>query len=144
MTVHSRLGTHRGMRTGDVVVFDLPAEQGGRRYHVLVSEGVQMHVPSWNPPERSGWWYVDLVDVDVAGDVLTLRDRHVDLLVSPDGSRYRIVDLDELAAELRDGRLTSAEAAATLAATQAFLDRHLQGPDSPPGVAPDFPPAGVG
>jgi predicted RNA-binding protein associated with RNAse of E/G family len=91
----------------------------------------------------SGWWYCDLVRVVDEGDVVHVYDDWIDVIVGPGDHPYRVLDLDEFGQGLRDGMLSPAEAAAGLARTQAFLDRHLNRRHGAEQIWPDFPPRSI-
>jgi hypothetical protein len=136
-----------GLRLGDAVAYDWGFRQHGRDYEqrsfVLVDEGFQLSQPPNFPSLQTGWWYCDLVRVAVDGDVLHVDDDWIDVIVGPGDHPYRVLDLDEFGEALRDGVLGPAEAAAGLARTQAFLDRHLNRRHGAEQVWPDFPPESI-
>jgi hypothetical protein len=137
-----------GVRRGSVVAYDWGFRQGGTDYvqrtFVLVDEHLQINQPVVFPPEQLGWWYCDLVALEWAGDgVLHVRDQWIDVIVGPPDHPYRLLDLDDYAAALTDGRLSPAEAADGLARVQRFLDRRLNRRHDTSRTWPDFPPREV-
>ena len=123
----------------------LPAYQvSGRptidRSYVLLDQGVQLARSAVLRPPVDGWWYVDLVDVDVTEAGLVVHDLYIDFLVPPSADRYVVLDLDELGDALRQGQLTVAQCATVLTRTQRFIDRHLRASSGPP---PPFPPESI-
>lgn len=141
-----------GLRVGDVVGYDvriLPQYQvAGRptvdRSYLLLGEGVQVTKPVVFEGAVEGWWYVDLVEVDETADGLVVRDLYVDLLFPPALNRYQVLDLEELGDALTAGKITAAQCADTLTATQQFVHRYLRGPEEGPnGPSATFPPAEV-
>ncbi|MEV0284738.1 MULTISPECIES: hypothetical protein [unclassified Kribbella] len=141
-----------GRRVGDVVAYDariLPQYQvRGRptidRSYLLLDEGIQLTKPAVFEGPVEGWWYVDLVEVELVDGGYAVHDRYVDFLVPPGADRYHVLDLDELADALSAGHITAAECATVLSRTQRFVDRHLRATEKG-SVAPPlhFPPAGV-
>lgn len=115
----------------------LVSDEAGRRYFWLLDEAVQLVY------EPYGWhneWYVDIVDIAEEGDVVTITDRYVDVIVEGMGPTYRMLDLEEAGDALLGGRLTAAELAGALGACQRFLDRYLHrgAPFPPPAIRPLF------
>lgn len=145
------------MRHGNVAAYDFeipvsyrvhgPARR--QRVFLLVDEHIQLNQPLTFFPPRSGWWYVDLVEIDVAGDHLTVVDHWIDVLVPPPGQPYRVIDIDEFADAMHSGQLPAGDAIDGLRRLQAFLDRHLHGSRDDPHRYeprdrwPDFPPAAL-
>jgi predicted RNA-binding protein associated with RNAse of E/G family len=114
---------------------------GPRRYFWLLDDDVQLVY------EPFGWrneWYVDLVSISArpVGDLpcFSVRDEYVDLVIEGMGPTYRILDLDEAGVALSEDRVGAEDLAATLAATQRFLDRHLHrgAPFPPAAILPLF------
>lgn len=141
-----------GRRVGEVVGYDLPIlpryQVAGRptvdRCYLLLREGVQLTKPVVFEGAVEGWWYVDLVEVDETANGLVVRDLYVDFLIPPALDRYQILDLDELADALTAGKITAAQCADTLAATQQFVHRYLRQPaEGPNGPSAPFPPPEV-
>ena len=87
--------------------------------------------------EPWGWkneWYIDVVRIDwQTPESITLHDLLVDIIVEGDGPTYRMIDLDEVARDIRDGTSDPSTLADALETAQRFLDRHLH-------KAKDFPP----
>ena len=110
---------------------------------LLVDEGFLLSQPVGFPPTQRGWWYCDLVDVERDGELISFRDMFVDVIVGPPDHPYRVLDLDEYADAVTDGRLAAAQGADGLRRCQAFLDRHLNRRHEVDRSWPDFPPAGV-
>lgn len=82
-----------------------------REEPVLLDDGVQINQPVLFPRKPQGWWYCDLVSVVDEGQVVHVDDMWIDFIVGPPDHPYRVLDLDEYAEALSDGRLTQAEAA---------------------------------
>ncbi|GAB3913285.1 hypothetical protein GCM10029964_122550 [Kibdelosporangium lantanae] len=114
-----------------------------QRAFLLLDESAQLNQPVVFKPARAGWWYVDLVEIREQGDTIHVVDHYVDIIVGPPGLPYRVLDLHELGEALTRGALTAPQAARALVATQAFVDRHLQGKDHHGPDWPDFPPAAL-
>lgn len=110
-------------RAGDVVFSDEPND---RRYFWLLAASVQLVY------EPFGWhneWYIDLVDIAVhpedGVDHFVVTDLYLDLIVEGMGPVYRMLDLDELGAAMRDGTLPVETGANVLNRAQQFLDRYV-------------------
>ncbi|MER5638550.1 DUF402 domain-containing protein [Kitasatospora sp. NPDC002227] len=137
-----------GIRRGSVIAYDWGFSEGGvehvQRTYLLLDEHLQIDQPVAFPPEQRGWWYCDLVAVDTSGSpVVRTEDRWIDVIVGPPDHPYRLLDLDEYAAALADGRLGAAEAAEGLTRMQHFLDRRLNRRHDTTRTWPDFPPREV-
>jgi hypothetical protein len=141
-----------GRRVGEVAAYDVPilpeyqvpGHPAVDRCYLLLDQGIQLtRTVTFDGPVE-GWWYVDLVDVEITDAGLVVHDLYVDFLVPPGADRYHILDLDELADALSQGRLTIAQCASVLTRTQQFADRHLRA-DPPGSVAPPehFPPESI-
>lgn len=96
-----------GVRAGGVVAFRWGFEHEGRqveqRSFLLLRESSLICQPVGFPPEQTGWWYCDLVDIEDEGEAITVRDLYVDVLVGPPTVPYRLLDLDELAVAVSAG-----------------------------------------
>jgi hypothetical protein len=141
-------GRGAGRRLGQAVAYDWGFEWEGRqreqRSFVLLDDGFQINQPVIFPPERQGWWYCDLVRVVDEGDVVTVDDLWIDIIVGPPDRPYRMLDLHEYAAALDSGALSTADAVDGIVRTQQFLDRRLNRRyDDVDLVWLDFPPADV-
>ncbi len=116
-----------GLRWGGVVAYDWGFEaQGGehvQRSFVLLDDGVQINQPVLFPQQQQGWWYCDLVSVVDDGDIVSVDDMWIDVVVGPPDQPYRVLDLDDYAKALADGRLTLVDAVEGLTRAQRFLDR---------------------
>ena len=114
------------------------------RSYLLLGEGVQLTKPAVFEGAVEGWWYVDLVEIERTDTGLVVHDLYVDFLIPPAVDRYQILDLDELAEALQDGKLTAAQCADVLTTTQRFVDRYLRRPEEGPnGPSAVFPPPEV-
>ena len=165
-------GTHRapdelfgplpGIRLGDVVAYEFelpesfepwPGRSRLERTFVLLDVGVSLADVCWGRHYRpdgqvvegdvSGTWYVDLVSVEQADSRYTFLDLYIDAMVPVDGRHYRMLDLDEFANALAEGRLSMADAVDALRRWQTFLDRYLHVDRFPQGHWSDFPPAAI-
>ncbi|MET9318404.1 DUF402 domain-containing protein [Kribbella sp. NPDC003505] len=137
---------------GEVVAYDVrilpryqvPGRPAVDRSYLLLGEGVQLTKPAVFEGPVEGWWYVDLVEIERADDGLIVHDLYVDFLIPPALDRYQILDLDELGEAVQDGKLTTAQCAGVLTATQRFVDRYLRRPEEGPnGPSAAFPPPDV-
>ncbi|MFC4628353.1 DUF402 domain-containing protein [Promicromonospora alba] len=123
-----------GRRIDDVAAYDvriLPEYQvPGRptidRSYLLLDQGVQLTRPVAFQGPVEGWWYVDLVEVEVTEAGLVVHDLYVDFLVPPGADRYHVLDLDELGDALSQGHITAAQCSTVLSNTQRFIERHLR------------------
>ena len=141
-----------GRRIGDVVAYDvriLPEYQvPGRptvdRSYLLLDQGIQLTRPVVFDGPVEGWWYVDLVEIELTEAGLVVRDLYVDLLIPPRAERYHVLDLDDLADALSRGQITAAQCATVLSRTQRFIDRHLRSTEKGSVDPPQqFPPASI-
>jgi hypothetical protein len=141
-----------GLRFGDALAYDvtvlpqyrLPAGGSVDRCYVLPNEGVQLTQPVTFGGVLAGGWYVDLVEVDDSGPGVVVRDLYVDILIPPQGRRYEILDLDELAEAADAGVVDAPTVSKVLQNTQRFIDRHLRDPQAQlQDPWPDFPPAAI-
>ncbi len=141
-----------GLQRGEVVAYDvqiLPEYQvAGRptvdRSYLLLGEGVQLTKPAVFEGPVEGWWYVDLVEIERTGTGLVVHDLYVDFLIPPAVDRYQILDLDELSDALTAGKITTAQCADVLTATQRFVHRYLRrAEEGPNGPSAEFPPPDV-
>jgi hypothetical protein len=154
-----------GMRSGDVVAyeFELPPRfepWSGRsrleRTFVLLDVGVSFANPCWQratrldgsvvetDPKGRDSWYVDLIDVETLDrEGYIFRDLYIDVIVPTDGRHYRLLDLEEYADAMIEGKLTPIQAADGLRRWQRFLDRYLYSGRWPRPEWADFPPASI-
>jgi Protein of unknown function (DUF402) len=154
-----------GLRDGDVVAYEFelprrfepwPGRTRLERTFVLLDVGVSFANPCWQrainadgstvecDPMGKDSWYVDLVTVEALDpNRYTFRDLYIDVIVPTDGRHYRMLDLDEYADAIVDGRLSLSQAADGLGRWQRFLDRYLHGRRWPRAEWADFPPASV-
>ncbi|WP_327639395.1 hypothetical protein OHB24_13800 [Kribbella sp. NBC_00482] len=139
-------------QVGEVVAYDvriLPEYQvAGRptvdRSYLLLDEGVQLTKPAVFEGPVEGWWYVDVVEIERTDDGLVVHDLYVDFLIPPAVDRYQILDLDELSDALTAGKITTAQCADVLTATQRFVHRYLRrAEEGPNGPSAEFPPPDV-
>ncbi|GAA2798977.1 hypothetical protein GCM10010441_25000 [Kitasatospora paracochleata] len=137
-----------GIRRGSVVAYDWGFHQDGtdhvQRTFVLLDDHMQIDQPVAFPPGQRGWWYCDLVSLEwAAPGLLRTDDRWIDVIVGPPDHPYRLLDLDDYAAALADGRLAPAEAADGLTRVQRFLDHRLNRRHDTTRTWPAFPPAEI-
>ncbi|MEU9080354.1 DUF402 domain-containing protein [Kitasatospora sp. NPDC004745] len=139
-----------GIRRGDVVAYDWGFRHDGtdliQRTFVLLDDHVQINQPVAFPPQQRGWWYCDLVSLEwdgPDGDLLRTQDLWIDVIVGPPDHPYRLLDLDDYADALADGRIAPGQAADGLRRMQRFLDRRLNRRHEVTRTWPDFPPAEV-
>lgn len=140
-----------GIRDGQVVAFEYDVhgshadvvrdEPIRQRAFVLLEEQVQITQPLTWGAARAGWWYVDLVEATIDGDLVRVRDDYLDLVIGPPDRPYRVLDLHEYADALDAGALTPARVAEGLRTMHAFLENHLHRRSGDPASWLDFPPA---
>jgi len=138
----------KGFRVGSLLYMDEVhlTNSGPRRLFWLLDYGVQL---VYEPFGWSNEWYVDLVEITLAGTadapVYHVRDMAIDIVVEGMGPTYRIIDLDEFGAAITSGVITATEAQDVLRRTQSFLDAflHRDAPWPPPQVVPLFSPTHV-
>jgi hypothetical protein len=141
-----------GRQVGEVVAYDVPIlpeyQVVGRptidRSYLLLDQGVQLTRPVVFEGPVEGWWYVDLVEIELTEAGLVVHDLYVDFLVPPGADRYHVLDLDELGDALRQGEITATQCATVLSRTQRFIERHLRAPEKG-SVDPSlrFPPESI-
>jgi hypothetical protein len=145
--VRDRAVRAEGVRWRGVVAYDWGFDDADgshrQRSFVLLDDGVQINQPVRFPPEQRDWWYCDLVSVVEDDRVVQVDDLWIDFVVGPPDHPYRVLDLDEYADALSDGRLALAQAADGLRRAQTFLDRRLNRRYDTKRVWPDFPPDAV-
>lgn len=136
-----------GRRLGNAIVYDWGFELNSQHYEqrsfVLLDDGFQINQPVIFPATQRDWWYCDLVRVSDQGEVVTVDDLWIDVIVGPADHPYRVLDLDEYAAAAESGALSGAEAADGLVRTQRFLDRRLNRRHDTQRTWPDFPPQSI-
>ena len=150
------LGPLPGIRRGNVAAYEFdvamrwfthhappPEHPVRQRAFVLIDERVQLNQPVVFPESHRGWWYVDLVSLADRGSELLVTDDYLDVIVGPPNRPYRVLDMDEYAAALASGRVTTAGVVAGLVAFQRFLDTHLNAGWTLSDHWPDFPPAAI-
>ena len=141
-----------GRRIGEVVAYDvriLPEYQVlGRptidRSYLLLDQGIQLTRPVVFEGLVEGWWYVDLVEVELTEAGLVVHDLYVDFLIPPGADRYHVLDLDELGDALSQGQITATQCVTVLNRTQRFIDRHLRAAEKGSVDPPhQFPPESI-
>ena len=141
-----------GRRIGEVVAYDvriLPEYQVlGRptidRSYLLLDQGVQLTRPVVFEGPVEGWWYVDLVEVELTEAGLVVHDLYVDFLIPPGADRYHVLDLDELGDAVSRGQITATQCATVLSRTQRFIDRYLRATEKGSVDPPhQFPPESI-
>jgi len=136
ITIRSRLGDFPGITDETTAVFERFDPKASRvvRHFILLQEAVKLMYEPWGWKER---WYIDLVGVRWIDDqTLVLEDLYIDLIVEGSGPAYRIIDLNDLADALIEGKVNVETMAEPLHRLQRFLDDHLHG-------GKDFPPAAI-
>jgi Protein of unknown function (DUF402) len=110
-----------GVRAGDVLAYEFelssrftpwPCWTLLERVFVLLDLGVSMSLPPWRSNDvvnrdgiGPGTWHVDLAHVTCRPGSVVVRDLYVDVLVPTDGRHQRLLDLDEFADAMEEGRL---------------------------------------
>jgi hypothetical protein len=130
-----RDGAGPAVRVGDLVLRDETRDGnvGLRRYFWLLGHGAQL---VYEPFDWTDEWKVDIVAFERHVDHTERIDVHdliVDFVVEGMGPTYRILDLDELAVAVVEGRVAREVAARALQSAQAFVDSFLhRGAEFPP------------
>ena len=123
--IESRLGTIEGYGNDEIVYFDRFDVKSDKviRHFILMNEGVKIMF------EPYGWkneWYVDLIKIkQCEDDTLELADMYIDIIVEGNGPRYRIVDLEEYAEGVFEGKITLMEMKNQMLQVQKFLNKYL-------------------
>lgn len=125
------------------------------RVFVLVDAGIQMSNPKFKvqtpgtpwittqaDPDHD-YWYVDLIKIEVADDLVRIRDLDIDAMISTNGRGYRLLDLEEFGEAIEAGEISLTDAIDGMKRWQGFLDRHLHSGTRPLVAFPDFPPASI-
>lgn len=159
-----RFGPLPGYKLGEIVAYEWelperfepwPGRTRVERVFVLLDLGVSFANPCWvrehrpdgsvvdADPQGRASWYVDLITVEREDGRFLFRDLYIDVIVPTDGRHYRMLDLDEYADAMADGRLPLSAAIDGLRRWQRFLDRHLHAERWPLLGWTDFPPAAI-
>ena len=110
---------------------------------LLIDEQIQLSQPVVFPDSHSGWWYADLVSLTARGDEILVTDEYLDVIIGPPNRPYRVLDMEEYAAALATGDVTTDRVIAGLTAFQRFLNAHLNSGYTVSDRWPDFPPAEI-
>ncbi|HEU4324169.1 MAG TPA: DUF402 domain-containing protein [Roseiflexaceae bacterium] len=153
-----------GYRQGDVIAYEWelperfepwPGRTRLERIFVLLDVGVSFANPCWArttnhdgsitelDPHGTGFWYVDLVSVEMEDGRFVVRDLYIDVMVPTDGRHYRMLDLDEYADAIADGTIGVEQAIDGLRRWQRFLERYLHASRWPQPGWTDFPPQSI-
>lgn len=145
-------GPFDGAIIGDVLAYTFvwqdakqqPPFTHHERVFVLLDVGAQLaNPPLWQGGRERDSWYIDLVTVEIEGDLVRIRDLSIDVIVATDGRGYRMLDLEEYGEALKASNMSLEEAIDGLKRWQLFLDRYLHDGPFPVDEWPDFPPAGL-
>jgi hypothetical protein len=134
-----RVETWAGRIVDDILVAERACQEGRQRYFFILPErSVAIAVPPWDWPVPEYWaYFVHMCDARQTGELeWHVFDREIDVIVEPDCQTYRVIDLNDFADAIADGRLTAEPACRTLDALQVFLDEYLHGGGK-------FPPAEI-
>jgi hypothetical protein len=134
--VTCRHGSYPGIRSGRVCAYEFSVPEHyeirgtdrTQRAFVLLDEHIQLQNPLTFLEPFEEWWYVDLVQVHEGDLDITVVDHWLDVAVPPDGQPYRVMDGDEFADAVADGKITLEQATNGIRRLQEFLDRYLHGP----------------
>jgi hypothetical protein len=114
------------------------------RSYLLLDQGIQLTRPVVFEGPVEGWWYVDLVEVELTEAGLVVHDLYVDFLIPPGADRYHVLDLDELGDAVSRGQITATQCATVLSRTQRFIDRYLRATEKGSVDPPhQFPPESI-
>lgn len=95
-----------------------------RESHVLPRLGVEISRFGYREayrPENPFDYYVDIISVPERGDLWTVRDLYLDVLVY-DRERVKVLDTDEYLVAVEERHLTAEEVAHALTRTHAFVN----------------------
>ncbi|CAG7625419.1 DUF402 domain-containing protein [Paenibacillus allorhizosphaerae] len=139
ITIESRLGTMKGYGNDEIVYFDRfdPKSDKEIRHFILMNEGVKIMF------EPFGWkneWYVDLIKIERCDEnTISLEDMYIDVIVEGNGPTYRIVDLDEYADGVLEGKVSLTEMKTQMLQIQTFLIKYIhKGKEFPPEIIKDL------
>lgn len=137
--IHTRDGYFEGFRHENVVFWDKSDKKTGLdiRCFVLIDKCVQLMNCPWNWDDG---WYIDLIEIEyLENDEIRIIDLCIDIIVEGDGPTYRVIDLNDFAEGLINGRLDVYRLQEPLKSLQKFLDQHLhKNVDFPPSEIIDF------
>lgn len=139
ITITSRLGEFAGRANDMVALFDKYDDKAGKdiRHYILLKECIKLMYEPW------GWentWYADLIQINQIDNFkIEIIDLCLDIVIEGHGPTYRMIDFDDLADALTDGRIQPTELKGPLYKLQRFLDDHLHGlKDFPPSCIKPF------
>jgi len=146
-----RRGPFPGIRMGRVAayefpLFDIPVRAGQLprdRSYLLLDEGIQMSCPPGFAEHHAGWWYVDLVEITEDGEMCSVMDQYLDVVVGPPDQPYRVLEMDEFGDAIASGELTGEQSVEGLRKFQRFIDTHLNRLGDSAHAWPDFPPRAI-
>lgn len=122
-----------GYEDNGILRFDFTNKRGPRRFFVMpdlcVMFADETHLPVVDIPQ----WYVHLIDaVQYDQRTWVVTDREIDVIVATDLRTYRVVDLDDFATAMSNGKVSAADAQRLLAVLQRFLDKYFHHGEFPP------------
>lgn len=136
--VISRLGEIDGFSNNLIVFFDLYDKQALRdvRHYILLDKSVKLMF------EPFGWkdkWYIDLVSIEhINENVIVLKDLYLDVIIYNDCKEHKIIDFDDLANALVEGKVSPKELENPLKGFQIFLDTCVYQKEFPPFEIKDY------
>jgi Protein of unknown function (DUF402) len=123
--ITSRLGKTEGYTNGEIVYFDLYDQKSQRevRHFIILKQCVKLMY------EPFGWkdtWYIDLIQIQYISDTeMQLNDFYLDIIINNKNKNYKIIDFDDLANALVEGKVTALDLEIPLKGFQTFLDQNI-------------------
>ena len=135
ITITSRLGKIQGVSDGKVAYFDCYDQKSQKdiRHFVFLEESIKLMHEPWGWKDK---WYADLIKIEcVSKNEISLIDLYLDIIIESNGQTYKMIDFDDFANALVNGRINITELEIPLNNLQIFLDNHLHdGKDFPPSI----------
>lgn len=135
--INSRLGRIDGWTNGEIAFFDLYDHQSQKyiRHFILLEKSVKL---IYEPFSWKYTWYIDLVQIKYENNEMVLIDLYLDVLVKDNGNDFKIVDFDDLADALVEGKVSSIDLEKPLKGFQKFLNENLYNHQYPPAEIKDY------
>lgn len=135
--ISSRLGRIPGWTNGEIAFFDLYDHQSHKeiRHYILLEKSIKL---MYEPFSWKYTWYIDLIKIKLHNDEMELIDLYLDVLVKEDQWEYKIVDFDDLADALVNGKISVSEIEKPLKGLQRFLDENIYNKAFPPAEIREY------
>ena len=130
--ITSRLGKIEGFTNEKIAYFDLYDQKSQKivRNFILLNQSVKLMY------EPFGWkdmWYVDLIQIQRINDhEINLIDLYLDVIIYNNCKSYKIIDFDDLAKALVEGKVDVHDLEIPLKGFQNFLDNYIYTLNFPP------------